>query len=190
MSKTLESLRQDHRNFAKLLTILEQELALFDRAERPDYDVILAIMDYFRDYPERCHHPKEDVVLRHLAKVAPEAAQKVGDLEAEHKENSRRVEKAAEAIENVLNEQEVSREAVENVVRAFITDQRRHMSMEEERFFPTARETLSQKDWATIDREATDHEDPLFQGTVEDRYREIAQRIALWEAEDQRLRRG
>jgi len=189
MPETMESLRQDHRNFQKLLTILEQELALFDRAEKPDYDIVQAIIEYFRDYPERCHHPKEDVVMRRLAQVDPEAAGKVGDLESEHAENTRRVEKAAQAIENVLNEQEVPREAVENAVRGFISDQRRHMSMEEERFFPVARERLSDEDWAAIDREAVEREDPIFEGTVEDRFRELAQRISHWEAEDQRARR-
>jgi hemerythrin-like domain-containing protein len=189
MSKTMESLRQDHRNFARLLKILEQELSLFDRAERPDYDVVQGIMDYFLGYPERCHHPKEDVVLRHLAKVAPDAAAKIGNLEAEHRENSNRVAKAARAIDNVLNEQEVPREAVEKAVRDFISDQRRHMHMEEERFFPAAQESLSDEDWKAIDREASVEDDPLFEGKIEERYRDVAERIALWEAEDQGLRK-
>lgn len=190
MPETLDSLRQDHRNFSRLLTILEQELALFDRAERPDYDILQAVIDYFREYPERCHHPKEDVVMRRLAHVDPDAAQKVGDLESEHQENTRRVENAAQAIQNVLNEQEIPRETVENVIRSFIADQRRHMSMEEDRFFPVARERLSDEDWAAVDREAVEHEDPIFEGTVEDRFRELAQRISYWEAEDQSARRS
>ena len=46
-----------------LICVLERELAVFGRGDRPDYDVILAVIDYFKDYPGSCHHPKEDLVM-------------------------------------------------------------------------------------------------------------------------------
>ena len=36
----IDFLRQEHRNIEKLLLVLEQELSLFARGERPDYEVI------------------------------------------------------------------------------------------------------------------------------------------------------
>lgn len=67
MIEIIEVLREEHRNIEKLLRVLERELSVFDRGDHPDYVVIEAVVDYFKDYPDRCHHPKEDIiVLDHL----------------------------------------------------------------------------------------------------------------------------
>src|SRR6516165_6053004 len=62
----IEVLRQEHRNIERLLRVLERELGVFDRGDRPDYGVILAVIDYFKDYPDSCHHPKEDIIIEKL----------------------------------------------------------------------------------------------------------------------------
>jgi hemerythrin-like domain-containing protein len=43
MVEIIEILRQEHRNIEKLLSVLEQELSVFARGERPDYEVVGAI---------------------------------------------------------------------------------------------------------------------------------------------------
>jgi hemerythrin-like domain-containing protein len=58
MAYVIEILRQEHRNIEKLLRVLEQELNVFSRGERPDYEVVLAAIDYFKDYPDACHHQR------------------------------------------------------------------------------------------------------------------------------------
>jgi hemerythrin-like domain-containing protein len=41
---------------------MEQELSVFDRGERPDYEVFAAVIEFFKKYPDSCHHPKEDII--------------------------------------------------------------------------------------------------------------------------------
>ena len=81
----IERLSQEHRNIEKLLAILERELEVFDRGDRPDYKVIRAVISYFELYPEVYHHPQEDLVFAKLKIRDPGAALKVGDLAHEHK---------------------------------------------------------------------------------------------------------
>jgi hemerythrin-like domain-containing protein len=76
----IERLSQEHRNIEKLLAILERELEVFDRGDRPDYEVIRAVISYFKVYPEVYHHPQEDLVFAKLRERDPVAAAKVGDL--------------------------------------------------------------------------------------------------------------
>src|SRR5213083_2615040 len=83
MTQLLKTLREEHRNIEILLLILEQELNIFDRAERPDYEVVQAVISYFQEYPDRCHHPKEDVIFAKLKARDPAAVAGVGDLETE-----------------------------------------------------------------------------------------------------------
>src|ERR1700693_5805977 len=61
MIEIIEVLRQEHRNIEKLLRILERELNVFDRGDRPDYEVVRAVISYFEVYPEVYHHPQEDL---------------------------------------------------------------------------------------------------------------------------------
>ena len=80
----IDSLRQEHRNIEKLLLVLERELSVFDRGERPDYQVIHAIIAYFLVYPHSYHHPQEDMIFEMLRERDPAAAKTIGDLPAEH----------------------------------------------------------------------------------------------------------
>ena len=50
----IERLSQEHRNIEKLLAVLERELEIFDRGDRPDYEVIRAIISYFEALSRRC----------------------------------------------------------------------------------------------------------------------------------------
>jgi hemerythrin-like domain-containing protein len=59
-------LRQEHRNIEKLLLVLERELSVFARGERPDYEVVHAVIAYFQAYPGAYHHPPEDMVFEKL----------------------------------------------------------------------------------------------------------------------------
>jgi hypothetical protein len=63
MTYVVEILRQEHRNIEKMLRVLERELSVFDRGDRPNYEVVLGVIDYFKDYPDSCHHPKEDIIF-------------------------------------------------------------------------------------------------------------------------------
>ena len=90
-----------------------------------------------------------------------------------------------EAVGNILLEAEISRGAVIELVHAFIEDQRRHMSLEEEKFFPAALKILTAEDWAAIDGRVMREDDPLFGAQVANEYEDLRTRILLWEEEDQ-----
>src|ERR1700760_3590789 len=95
----IEVLRQEHRNIEKLLVVLERELNVFARGDRPDYEVVHAIIAYFQVYPDAYHHPLEDEVFEKLKVRDSAAAAKIGDLAADHRRGAERLRRVAEAIE-------------------------------------------------------------------------------------------
>src|SRR3974390_3155953 len=97
---TIDLLREEHRNIEKLLFVLEQELSVFDRGERPDYEVIWAVIAYFQVYPAAYHHPQEDTVFKKLKERDPVAAAKIGDLAAEHRKGAEHLRRVAQAVES------------------------------------------------------------------------------------------
>ena len=183
MADVMQQLSEDHRNFARLLAILERQLAVFERSERPDYELLTAIAEYFTGFPDRCHHPKEDLILRRMREKDPVAADAVGDLEAEHDKIGELAKHFQEAVQNVLNEVEMPRSAFDAVLRHFIQDQRQHMLMENERFFPLAVKVLSDKDWTEIEMEAGNEQDPLFGDQSAQEFEALRQSILRWEAD-------
>lgn len=184
MPEALSRLREEHENILRLLDALEHQVAVFESGKRPDYDVLSAVADYFTGFPDRCHHPKEDLILQKLRRRDPAAAAQVGDLETDHEHIGELARHFKEAVQNVLDEVEVSREAFVAVARHFLEEQRRHLRMEEQRFFPAALAALTADDWAEIDRRATREEDPVFGTAVSREYAQLRDSILKWEAQD------
>jgi len=189
MTRLIDVLREEHRNIEKLLGVLEQELGVFDRRERPDYETLQAVVDYFAEYPARCHHPKEDMIVDVLKSRDPAAARAVGDIESDHREEGERLRALAETIETVRTGGELPRQAVDEVVRDFIAHERRHIEAEERALFPAAIKVLRPADWARIEVRMSDARDPLFNSTVEQKFRALADKILQWEQENEDDRR-
>ena len=179
----IERLSQEHRNIEKLLAVLERELEIFDRGDRPDYEVIRAVISYFELYPEVYHHPQEDLVFAKLEIRDPAAAAKVGNLALEHQKGAERLRRVAQAVDSVLADREILREDVGIIVRDFIEHERRHIMMEDRDFFPAALNALEPQDWTEIASAMTAHEDPLFSEAAEEIFDALRARIGQLEQE-------
>jgi hemerythrin-like domain-containing protein len=190
MTYLIELLRREHCNIEKLLCALEREVSVFDRGDRPDYEVILAIIDYFKDYPGTCHHPKEDMIFEKLTARDPATAAKIGDLGTQHRQEAVRLNRVAHAIERVLGDQDVLRENVHNIIREFIDDERQHMAMEEETVFPAALDALHPEDWTDIGRKLVNRDDPFYQAGFEDKFNRQRRNILTMEKEAEAERPG
>jgi hemerythrin-like domain-containing protein len=183
MIEIIEVLRQEHRNIEKLLRVLERELSVFGRGDRPDYEVVLAVIDYFKDYPDSCHHPKEDIIVEKFKARDPVAAATIGDLEAEHREGARRLRRVAQAVERVLNDQDLLRQTIEAIIRDFINHERQHMAMEERVVFPAVLNALRPEDWADIALQLADRYGPLSQPDIEEKFSTLRRNILEMEEE-------
>ena len=88
----INSLLEDHRNMATLLHILDQELQVFDRGERPDFDELSGIIEYFRTYPSQVHHPEEALFAARLARRNPGRARTISEYSRSTAQASRHLE--------------------------------------------------------------------------------------------------
>lgn len=185
----IERLSQEHRNIEKLLAILERELEVFDQGDRPDYEVVSAIISYFEVYTELYHHPQEDKVFAKLGERDPIAAAKVGDLAREHAKGSERLRAVARTVQYTLADGEMLRKDVDAIVRDFVAHERQHIAMEDRHLFPAALKVLTARDWAEIESAVTAHKDPLFSDAAEVRFDELREHILRLEREAEAERR-
>src|SRR3974390_2868502 len=184
-TKFIELLLEEHRNIKKLLHVLEQELDVFDHSDSPDYEILQAIIEYFQDYPESYHHPKEDMVFEKLKLRDPALAARIGDVEDEHEVETKRLQNFAQAVNDILAGREFLRKNFHDIVLNFIEHQRRHMDKEELLLFPAAVKALLAEDWAETDARLTDRPDPLFGADGPKKFHALQKTILRWERETQ-----
>jgi len=188
MPKIINVLLEEHQNIEKLLLVLEHELEIFDRCGRPDYEILQTIIQYFQDYPESCHHPKEEKIFEKLKARDPAAAKRFGDVEADHGVEAKRLRSFARAVDSILADQEFLRESFHLAVHDFIEHQRQHLEKEERLLFPAAVKALRPKDWAEIDARLDDRKDLLFNSVVEEKFHNLEKTILRWERETEETR--
>ena len=59
----------------------------------------------------------------------------------------------------------------------FVSYYRNHMMMEEEHFFPAAAKALLEDDWAEIEFDLFEREDPLFDRSAHERFHRLREKI-------------
>lgn len=181
MPSIIEQLREEHRNIAKLLDIFEREVEVIALASDPDWDVLLGVANYFCDYPDRCHHPKEDAIFRRLQAMNPEEARSIGDMLKEHQDVRLRVQRFRDYIQSIFIEDALPRERLIASARAFVNAERLHMMKEEEIFFPMAEKRLVEEDWNHIESQLQHELDPLFKENIQHEFETVRDRLLAWE---------
>jgi hemerythrin-like domain-containing protein len=85
--------------------------------------------------------------------------------------------RVAQAIDAVLNDQELLRENVDRIVRDFVDNERKHMALEEGMIFPAILETLSSADWAEIALTLADRYGPPSGADFEEQFSTLRRNI-------------
>lgn len=162
MAHVLDMIQDEHLSMSRLLGRLDRQIELFENGLAADYDLMSEIIEYFLTFPDLFHHPKESLILAKLRQRTPELALRVGDLDAEHEAMSGELHDFAHALANVLLEVEMPRDCFAKMARSFIARERKHMSDEEEVFFPVVQAGLTEEDWDDIAAKTHAARDPLL----------------------------
>ena len=183
MPDTLLLLRLEHRNLSRLLGLIEDQVAAADAGALLDKNLLGLAWEYFSDYPDLCHHPKEDLVYEFLSKHEPGSCAGLKNLTSEHvrlRELTRTFGEAVRRLPEAPQSPEApqaAEQAAREVIRDFTRRYRQHMREEDEHFFPLAEQKLSVDEWAALDFAVFDRDDPLLANAAEHRFAALRQRI-------------
>jgi hemerythrin-like domain-containing protein len=181
MSSIIDSLRSDHSRMTKLLDALERQIGRFEEGGLIDFEIADGILHYCRSYPDRHHHPLEDLVYERLKRRNAEAASAMGDLGREHAKLAALTADFAERLDAVEQDVAMERHEFLDPARAFLTGYRHHIMMEEKHFFPAAERSLTPEDWQAIQRAREPGVDPLFEHREDDRFDALYRDIVDWD---------
>ncbi len=168
----------EHVNFAALLNRLEAELDRFHNGDSPDYELMLDIMFYMTHYPDVLHHPKEDLAFARIRERETGARAIVDELAGQHAQLKKTGSALVHALDEIIDGSITSREHVEGPGRAYLSDFRRHMTLEETAILPMASKLLSDADWGEINAAIQHMDDPLFGEHAQERYAALRRQIA------------
>jgi hemerythrin-like domain-containing protein len=150
---------------------------IMGRAELPDFDLLLGIVDYIEHYPDRVHHPNEDRVYHILAQRSTQARAEIDALVEEHNTLAELTRDLHRILYSPTPEEAGFLSSRHETCSKYLDIQRRHLDTEEMSVFPLARKTLSDADWRALDRELPEAKNPLFERGSESVYDSLYEKL-------------
>jgi len=169
----------EHRYFGRLLALLQKQLDVFHAGEQPNYELMLDIISYLRDYTDRVHHPREDVAFARLAKHRPDLDLVLERLKQEHRVIAHSGETLRQLLEAILAGTITSRADVEAAAATYLVYYNNHIAKEEADILNRAEFSLTEEDWREVARAVPALHDPLGDASAEPRFRELRKQLAL-----------
>lgn len=173
----LVSWHTDHRNFARVLDLIEQQIDAFHAGRHSDYELMHSIVYYLRHYPDCFHHPREDIAFARLVKRDPTLQLTIARRMQEHAAIAAAGEDLLKWLERINAGVVTERSSFEAAAATFVVYYRHHMAAEEAEVIPRAVELLTAADWAAV-AAIPSASDPLFGPDFDARYQELRRQIA------------
>jgi len=186
VEQLMNGLRGDHRNMALLLDLLDAEIDRLAASEEPDYDLVRDIMLYVTEYPDVVHHPKEDIVYRHLKSLRPEILTDLERVEKDHQYLEESGLKLKSDMEAISIGEKLDRDELIERFHHYMEQLREHMYWEETELFSLADELQVYGDWSEVVLKNNEISDPLFGSRVERKYRRLLAKIqerVVWDSQ-------
>jgi len=179
MTSQIAQLHAEHGNFSLLLSILEEQVAEFRDGESPDYDLMLEIVSYLREFGDSFHHPREDAAFTILVTRDPQMKLPINRLLQEHRVLAVAGEELAARLNQVISDAYVLRATVEAAAALYLAYYRHHIATEERVVLPRARLLLNAQDWDAVSRAAPSLPDSLFGRTPTGTHPRLAKLMAV-----------
>jgi hemerythrin-like domain-containing protein len=174
----LEALYAEHRHIASVMQLFSEQLAAIEAGELVDTHVVYEVMDYMVTWPDRFHHPREDLIYGRVAELDSGAADNVDSLQRDHDAMAK---KGQEVLHNIQlwRDGEVSGEVLVNSGRAYVDHMYEHMNTEEKLVFPQIYSVLRAEDWRELaqDDQLRPVADPVFGHRVQREFRNMARKL-------------
>jgi hemerythrin-like domain-containing protein len=169
----LSELREDHRNMALVLNVLESTIEAASTGEDPDFELVDEIMRYMTTYPDAVHHPKEDVVYTELKQQRPDLADGLDNVPEDHAQIAVLGNKLRDDVGAIVAGAAVRRQQFIVDALSYVGRLRHHMNWEEEDLFSRIDSMIGDDQHAVDVGDFLRLKDPVFELEVEAGFRRL-----------------
>lgn len=155
----------DHKHMQQMLDSFEQLLLdLFGRSDRDPntLSLILDALDYFSVYPDKYHHPVEDLILARLLNKPIHEREAIYEAQMQHEQIAAATKHMCALFYAVANDAMVERRVLQGASNTYLELQRSHISLENSAIFPQIEQYLDAEDWEQIHKQVKEIKDPFF----------------------------
>ncbi len=172
------TLRAEHTHMATIMQLFAEQLTAIEGGELVDTHVVYEIMDYMVTWPDRFHHPREDLIYNRVAEVDAGAADDVDTLQRDH-DHTGKVGRSLLRDIGRWRLGEISGTVVVKSGRGYIDHIHEHMNLEEKLVFPRIEATLTLQDWRELaeDNELQAVGDSVFGPLVQREFRNMTRKL-------------
>jgi hemerythrin-like domain-containing protein len=177
----LQVIRNEHSALAAVLRSLSMMVA-HGPGEDPErfFNVVRAMLFYIDEFPERLHHPKEsEFLFPKLARAAPDLAEVIRRLEADHYDGERKVRELQHELLAWELLGESRRPAFVKAAEEYVRFYLEHMRTEEAQLLPAAERFLSAEDRLELDAAFSRDPDPFSRDVRDPRFERLFSRIVM-----------
>ena len=176
--EALRIIKDEHRNLWRIAITLDRIIEDMKTDGKVDAIFLGSVFDYFEQYVDDCHHPKEDDYLfRLLRQRSLDAAAVLDRLEAEHRSAPANLKGLRDKLARAASGQLPVADLAE-ALRSYLAGLKEHVRIEEKEIFPLATAALTAADWQEIDAAFLDNADPAFGAQAQAGFRELFHRVA------------
>jgi hemerythrin-like domain-containing protein len=173
-------IHDEHRTLAAVLHgLLYLVRQVGKGAMTPDYLLLGSMLHYIDAFPERMHHPKEDLFLfAALRGSAPETAALLDELHAQHVEGAAAIVRLRQSLRHCQESAGAGFDAFAALVERYAEFHWQHMRMEEDKVLPLAEKALTEAQWRDLDAAFADNVDPIAGAGTDNEFKTLFARIA------------
>lgn len=172
------TIKREHYALEMVLAVLQRLIGdIAEQRAEPDFALFSAALYYIDDFPERCHHPKEDEYLfKALRRRTTRHDAVLDDLQAEHIRSAQMAGYLQRALVHYQGGAPGGLKLFGAAVDAYAGMLRDHMRKEDE-LLEQAPADLAEEDWKGIAAAFDANDDPLFGKNRRDEFNKLYLRI-------------
>lgn len=174
---TLETLYSEHRYIASMLDVMEEQEKRMRPGKIPDYNLLLDILDYLTHYPDKYHHPREDMLFAHMLESDREFQSELNRLHREHKTLRHYNTELFNELTRIADGRPIDQASLKKSIQRYVLGYRKHMDYESRQIFPSATGELDPADLKKLEANTRFSDDPVFGAEVQYKYRRLGRQL-------------
>lgn len=175
-----QTLKHEHQIILMVLDAAEREVGRIQDGGTVNADTLEKIVDFFRNFADRCHHAKEETQL--FAKMQergmPGDRGPIAVMLVEHDEGRRRVRAVAEALSQAKKGDSLAIASLKENLLAYVQLLRAHIDKEDDILYPMADQLFTPEDQRALTEAFEKIEAEEIGEGVHDKYHRLAHELA------------
>ena len=180
MSHTsIQIINQEHATISAMLYSIEMMERRGPKGNRPlFFEVLRSMLFYIDEFPEKQHHPKENLYLfPPILKKAPELQDAIEQLEIDHKVGEHRIRE----LQHLLLRWEILgddyHQGFKDAAKKYHDFYLQHLQLENSLILPKALKVLDEQEWALMDEAFEENNDPWLHHSAQSVYQNLFSQI-------------